>query len=159
MVADTGMKKGIFYGGKIIIVEKISVFFIFINLILLPVISCHGIKNGENIMSVNDIVTVKKQDEGKEISVKRGDIVQIELQAMGSTGYTWYVDAVDSKHLELIETGNIPLKKGVLGSPRLVTWRFRALEKGKTEIRMNYYRHWEGIDRAIDHFSIKLNIQ
>ena len=38
-------------------------------------------------------------------------------------------------------------------------WRFKAEKPGATEIKMVYYRPWEGVGKAVDHFRVKLYIE
>ena len=38
-------------------------------------------------------------------------------------------------------------------------WRFKAGQPGACEIKMAYYRPWEGVGKAVDHFLIKLHIE
>lgn len=134
-------------------------FFIFISLFFVQVVSCKGVTIREGVMNDKNIVIIKKEDDGKEIGIKRGDVIQIELERMGSTGYKWYVDAIDAEHLELITEETVSLEEGVTGGPVLDIWRLKALKKGHVEMKIDCYREWEGIDRAIEHFSIRLNIQ
>jgi len=135
------------------------IIFIFISLFFVQVVSCNGITIREGVMNDKNVVTIKKQDDGKEIKVKRGDVIQIELEGMGSTGYKWYLDTIDIERVEFMTEETKALKEGVMGAPVLDIWRLRALKEGDTDIKMDYYREWEGIERAIDHFLIRLNIQ
>lgn len=153
------MKKGIQYRGNVISTAISILFFIFISLFFVQVVSCNGVTIREGVMNDENVVIVKKQDDGKEIEIKRGDVIQIELEGMGSTGYKWYVDTIDVERVELITEATVALKERVKGAPVLDVWRLKALKKGHADIKIDYYREWEGIERAIDHFFIRLNIQ
>jgi predicted secreted protein len=61
--------------------------------------------------------------------------------------------------MELIseETRNVS-EKGEIGAPVMHVWCFKAKKVGKTEIKMDYYRQWEGIKKSQDHFFIKIKI-
>jgi predicted secreted protein len=106
-----------------------------------------------------DSMILGKQNTGKEIAVKAGDTIWIELEAIGGTGYWWYINDLDAAHLELLseETRAIS-EEGKTGAPVMDIWRFRALKKGSAEIRLDYYRKWEGLESATEHFLIKLTI-
>lgn len=41
----------------------------------------------------------------------------------------------------------------------MAVWLFKAKKKGISEIRMDYYRVWEGKEKATGHFSIILAIE
>jgi hypothetical protein len=38
-------------------------------------------------------------------------------------------------------------------------FRFKAAQPGATEIKMAYYRPWEGVGKAVEHFRVKLHIE
>jgi predicted secreted protein len=88
-----------------------------------------------------------------------GDLIEIKLEQMGGAGYQWYVDNLDKKHLELLSEEAKSAAEGRIGAPVLGIWRFKATKKGSTEIRMNHYRVWEGKEKAIEHFLIKLVVE
>jgi predicted secreted protein len=46
-----------------------------------------------------------------------------------------------------------------VGAPVMGVWLMKAKNKGSTEIKMDYYRIWEGKDKATEHFSVKLLIE
>ena len=104
-------------------------------------------------------IIIKKQDNGKEISIKCGDVIQIELAAMGAAGYDWHIDNLDMEHLELISEETRAVSEGKIGAPVIAIRRFKAKEKGPTEIKMDHYRVWEGKEKETENFSIKLTIE
>ncbi len=106
-----------------------------------------------------DRVILGKQDTGRKITIKEGDTVRIELEATGGTGYWWYINDLDVTHLELLsEDTRTIYEEDKTGAPVMDIWRFRALKKGSAEIKLDYYRKWEGIEKAAEHFRIKLVI-
>jgi len=111
-------------------------------------------------MTGDKIIIVNKQDNGKEIKTGVGNVIQIELEVLGSAGYKWHLDSLNAGYLELIsEETKAVSDKEKMGAPVLGIWRFKTLKKGFTEIKMDYYRVWEGKDSATEHFGIKLTIQ
>lgn len=104
-------------------------------------------------------VILDKKDNHKEISVKCGTVIQIELKEIGSAGYRWHVQNQDTEHVSLLDERTKVPEEGKMGAPGLSIWRFRALEEGITEIKMAYYRDWEGPTKTAESFEIKLNIQ
>jgi len=106
-----------------------------------------------------DTVIVKKKDNAKEITVKGGAIVQIELEETGGTGYRWHVDNQDTEHVVLLDERTRILEEGKMGTPVLSIWRFKMVKEGITEIKMGYYRDWEGSGKTAERFAIKLNVQ
>ena len=104
-------------------------------------------------------VILQKQDSGKEITLKAGQVVQVQLEGMGGTGYWWYVQNLDARHWEFLSEKTRPPSDGRVGGAVLGLWTFRAKEPGTTEIKMDYYRTWEGVARASEHFRVKIRIQ
>jgi predicted secreted protein len=118
-----------------------------------------GFCKGEE-MTGDEIMIVNKQDNGKEIKTKAGNVIQVELEGLGGAGYKWYLDGLNAEYLELIsEETKAVSDKEKIGAPVLGIWRFKTLMKGYTEIKMDHYRGWEGKDSATEHFGIKLTIQ
>jgi len=103
-------------------------------------------------------VILREKDTNREITVARGETVQIELAGTGATGYKWHIDKLDPEYLELIaeETKTMAGKK--VGTPFMTYWKIMALKKGHTEILMHYYRPWEGEDKALRSYRVKINI-
>lgn len=109
--------------------------------------------NGGNEVKLN------KGDNGKEIIIKVGDVLYIELERFGGTGYEWYLDKSYEKYFELMKEGTETLQsRNLVGTPVARTWELIAIEKGETEIRLFLYRNWEGQDKAVETFKVKVKI-
>ena len=105
------------------------------------------------------MTTITREDSGKEISVFSGDIIQVELSVLGSAGYGWHPEKLDRTLLELVSEETQKTTGGDrIGAPMKGLWRFKAVGEGQTEIRMLYYRIWEGKEKASDHFNVKVRI-
>ena len=106
------------------------------------------------------VMILHKQDSGREVQVKSGDVIQVELDGAGGTGYWWYATGLDAARAELVsEETKAPSDKKLLGGPTRGIWRFKAKEPGKTDLTMKYYRVWEGPEKAVDQFSVILDIK
>jgi predicted secreted protein len=103
-------------------------------------------------------VILQKQDNGKEINLKAGQVVQVQLAGVGGTGYWWYVQDLDARYLELLSEKTKAESDGRVGGPVLGLWTFQAKEPGTAEIKMDYYRKWEGVEKAIKKFRVKITI-
>jgi len=104
-------------------------------------------------------VILQKQDNGKGMKLKAGQTFQVQLEAMGGTGYWWYVQGPDARHLELLSEKTRAASDGRVGGPVLGLWTFQAKERGTTEIKMDYYRKWEGVGKAIEKYRVKITIE
>jgi predicted secreted protein len=104
-------------------------------------------------------VIIQKEQSGQAITVKAEDLIQIELPELGSAGYSWYIDNLDSQYLEFIsEQTRKVSEEGKIGAPIMHVWCLRTKKVGQTEIKMECYRKWEGVKKSTDHFSIKIKI-
>jgi len=114
-------------------------------------------------MHEGNTVIIKKEDNNRELSIQKGDIVQIELEGTGTTGYWWHFvvpdSEPDSEYVQLVSEETKALAEGKTGAPTLGIWRFQALKKGNADIRMAYYRTWEGRERALEQFLIRITIK
>jgi len=104
-------------------------------------------------------VKLSKGDNGREITIEIGDVLHIELKRFGGTGYEWYLDESYEKYFELMKKGTETLQsRNLVGTPVVRTWELIAIEKGETEIRLFLYRNWEGQDKAVETFKVKVKI-
>ena len=111
------------------------------------------------LLAAEATITVTKAQGGREIALKVGNILQIELPGSGGTGYSWLPEETFAPYLKLMDQATRQLKEGLVGGPVMQIWRFKAEKPGATEIKMAYYRSWEGVGQAKDHFRIKLRIE
>jgi predicted secreted protein len=107
--------------------------------------------------SVQKVFT--KDDNGIEYDIPKGEIFEIELQTNPSTGYDWHFDSLDTDMVEIVEsyTTEISLEKRI-GAPVKKTWVLKTKKSGMTTVTMNLYRSWQGVEKAIQTFEVKLNI-
>jgi len=103
-------------------------------------------------------ITVTKEQAGGKVSMKAGEILQIELPSRGGTGYRWFAEATGAPFLKLISETARQVGEPRPGSPVMQVWRFKAEQPGACEINLAYYRPWEGVGKAVDHFYLKIHI-
>ena len=117
-----------------------------------------GVVSAEERIGDGKTVVVNKQDSGKKIDVKVGEVVQVELEAMGAAGYQWFVESLDQAMLRLVSEEPKVLHPGRIGAPVLMVWKFEMIKEGTTEIKMSHYRSWEGKEHSTDHFEVRIKI-
>ncbi len=104
-------------------------------------------------------VKVGKGDNGKQITIKIGDVLQIELQRSGGTGYEWYLDQSYKRYFELLGEETVARRsENLVGTPVVRRWKLRAAEGGEAGIQLLLYRKWEGKDKAVETFRIGVRI-
>jgi predicted secreted protein len=80
------------------------------------------------------------------ISVATGEKFSLKLESNPSTGYQWQLlQPYDPGLITLLGKGCMvnPSPHPTLGSGTTDIWNFKAIGKGKTEIRLKYVRPWE----------------
>ena len=107
-----------------------------------------------------EVVAIDKRFNGREIKVVAGNMIRIELEQAGATGYTWEINNLDTKHFEVVsaKTPEPPEKTEIVGAPVKKTWFIRTKEKGKSELKFNLFRPWEGQEKSADTFVVKVRI-
>ena len=100
-------------------------------------------------------------DNGKQITIRSGDVATVTLVSNPTTGYSWQVMEVDNTIL--VQDGN-PEYKGAQGSEGLVgasgteTFRFKAVGTGTTTLELGYMRPWESVP-PIETFNIQVVVE
>ncbi|MBI5196878.1 MAG: protease inhibitor I42 family protein [Nitrospirae bacterium] len=135
--------------------------FFFFLFVLFVTISAwgEGTKTKVNEIKEKAAIIINKNDSGKEITIGVGDVIQIELERYGSTGYEWYLDESYRGYFKLVGEYTKELsRKELVGAPVKRQWELRAVREGEAEISIYFYRDWEGKDKAVDIFKIKVRI-
>jgi predicted secreted protein len=103
---------------------------------------------------------LNKDDNGRDISISIGSILEIELSTPAGTGYEWSVSKLEQEYLELMREEKIvaQMEDNKVGQPVVKKWYLRARRAGGTEVIMGLYRSWEGKSRPSDLFRIHIDI-
>jgi len=107
-----------------------------------------------------ETVIVNKSFHKREIKVRVGGSIQVELEQLGAAGYTWEIQNLDKEHFEVLkEQTKDPAPPGdITGAPVLKTWLIKAKKAGRAELKLLHYRPWEGEKSASDEFLLKVRI-
>ncbi len=125
---------------------------------LLQAIPCSGLESVTN-KGGQKTLTITQEDNGKSMTVKLGDKIRIELKELGSAGYGWYFENLDKEHLELVLKETKVISEGKVGASVMAVWLFETKKEGSSEIKMDYYRNWEGIEKAAERFRVKVTVE
>lgn len=105
-------------------------------------------------------VFVTKSKSDSIITVPPGGFIRIELPALGSAGYSWQMKGFDPEYLDMAAESSRPISEELrVGAPVIMIWCIRAKKSGWTDLYMDYYRPWEGLEKATDHFSLSIDIE
>ncbi len=115
---------------------------------------------GDSHLFAAETVVVNKQFNQREIKVKIGGSIRVELEELGSAGYTWKISKQDESYLSSpkVENKGTPPKDDMTGAPVLKTWTFQAKKAGQTELRFIYFRPWEDEKTASDTYVLRVRI-
>ncbi len=106
-----------------------------------------------------DPISLTRINNDQDLVISVGEWIRIELPALGSAGYTWQISAHKPEYINLVSAGTInPAKLPVVGAPVNMYWCLQAVQEGWTEFNLDYYRPWEGVASATDHFRIRVMI-
>ena len=109
-------------------------------------------------------VAYSEFSEGKDISkavtIAEGSDLIVKLAASPSTGYGWTQASIGTPAiLTQIESKYVAPDTNALGAAGTQVWTFRASEKGKTTVKMDYSRPWEGGEKAEWTFQLTVTVQ
>ena len=111
-------------------------------LVLLTVFSIFGITP-----AWAETVIVDKSFNGREIKVRAGASIRVDLEELGSAGYAWTIRNLDSEHFEVlsVDTRDVPAQDDITGAPVTRIWLFSTKKEGKAELKFLHFRPWEVI--------------
>ena len=100
-------------------------------------------------------------DNGKQITVKSGDVITLTLNSNPTTGYSWQVMEIDNA--VLAQQGDPEYKQasgaqGLVGAGGTETIRFSVVGKGTTTLELGYMRPWESVS-PIETFTLQVVVQ
>lgn len=95
-------------------------------------------------------------DDGKVISLKEGEVLQLSLITNPSTGYSWGFATAPSANV-IKQTDHYLVPLGTMpGSASTEFWIFDAISEGSTRIDLKYMRWWETAPTAIKTFEVTI---
>ncbi|MFH1640292.1 MAG: protease inhibitor I42 family protein [Chloroflexota bacterium] len=134
--------------------------------IMLAVGACSSVQNPAAAKEVLLEVTIDEfmaeKNISRQVEVARGGTLTVLLGSNPSTGFQWSEQAEITDRAVLMpgvhryvapeENGGTPLP-GAAGKEE---WTFYALDKGTTDVSMDYSRSWEGGEK--DEWTFKLTV-
>ena len=101
-------------------------------------------------------VTLTAADNGREISVRVGDVISVSLSDNPTTGYRWRIASIDEKALTRAGDEFHGEGSGV-GTGGTATWTFTARHPSTTRLEFAKSRSWQQ-ESPTERFSIDLKI-
>ena len=108
--------------------------------------------------SVNAMLSLTENDDGRSVEVRAGDTVRISLPENATTGYRWAIDRIDQDVIEAV--GSEPHYQGkAVGSGGQVAFTLRAKKTGSGEIVLKNWRHFEGDASVTKRFRVRVEVK
>lgn len=95
------------------------------------------------------------------IKLKVNEVLQIELPGNAGTGFEWRFKKLDDKLFVLLGSHKKIFEKddpNYVGNAYLKSWSVKAIKAGSSDVRLLYYRAWEGEEMAEKSLSVKVVI-
>jgi len=99
---------------------------------------------------VAHIITITSNN--STVRIQCGDDIQLELQENNTTGYSWHFDELNYE----IVSERQDRKSDLIGSPATHIWILKPKSLAKSDIKMSYYRTWEGKRSDTLRFKVKI---
>lgn len=103
-----------------------------------------------------------RDDNGKTLKVKVGDVIRVKLKSNRTTGYSWALTGkTDAK---VLKSGEVEYKvdehpAGMVGVGGNDFCTFTALAPGKTDISLGYARPWEKDKEPAQAFKLTIEVE
>lgn len=111
----------------------------------LPPVFVSGTSSNEPAVGTVDKV-LTKADNGSTVTLKVGDVLQVQLESNPSTGFSWQVNPEDKAVLAPLGASTFDLGPGktpIPGGGGTETFTFNAVSEGQTTLTLVYIRPWE----------------
>ena len=100
------------------------------------------------------------EDSGREIELRKGQLLVITLEANPTTGYTWEVaEPLDEQILRPVGEVEFKPESDLVGAPGVQVLRFEAVKAGQTALKLVYHRPWEEGVEPLETFSLQVVVR
>lgn len=100
-----------------------------------------------------------EQDNGRAVSVKKGDSFTLRLKAQLSTGYSWKVINYNTKIMMVGKPEIETLKKDVTGGIDYQIFSVETRESGEGEIVLHYLQPWQKKIKPLQAYRITVKVE
>ena len=94
-----------------------------------------------------------------EFEVEVGDKIRLELCSNQTTGFEWEYQMTQENVLKEEDHDFEEPEAGTVGAAGIELWTFEAVEKGTTEVRMEYSQPWEGGLKAEWTYTVTVTVE
>lgn len=110
--------------------------------------------------SAASVVNVTEAENGKEVDLGGGQVLQVKLKSIPGTGYAWTLDG-DPAPLKLVKSFTQRKKSasGMAGAPQMSVFQLKANSAGLATVTFVYRRSWEYNVPPAKTFSVRVNVR
>ena len=94
-----------------------------------------------------------------DFELEVGDKVRLELCSNPTTGFQWDYEITTENIVKEEDHDFEEPEEGVIGAAGIELWTFEAVEKGTTEIHMEYSQPWEGGLKAEWTYTVTVTVE
>jgi len=88
-------------------------------------------------------VTLTEKDNGRTVKLTSGQNLQIILSGNPTTGYSWNIVSIDQAVLKQVGKKEYKPESNRIGADGDATFLFKTTGRGKTILKLAYFRVWE----------------
>lgn len=104
-------------------------------------------------------VTMTEADNGTAVDIKSGEVLEVRLPAQLGTGFGWKVVSAGTNLALKGEPEQVPGGSGKPGGPELQSFKFKAGEKGESELTLQYAEDWKKDAKPLKDFKVTVNVK
>ncbi len=109
-------------------------------------------------------VRLTEADNGKAVTVKTGDLVQVVLAGNPTTGYSWSTSLTDADKAVLQQQGDAAYAQestdpSLVGGGGTFTFTYKAAAPGQVVLKFDYARPWETGVAPIQTYSVTITVK
>ncbi len=109
--------------------------------------------------SVKPAVTVTEADNGAAIDINSGEILEVKLPAQLGTGFGWKVASAGKNLARKGEPEQVSSGGEKPGGPELQSFKFKAGDKGVSELTLQYAEGWKKDVKPLKDFKLTVNVK
>ena len=106
-----------------------------------------------------DELVITDPDKGRSIELSEGQVLEVRLESLPTTGYKWSLDSDSTEKLKLIDQTETKPETPGYDMPVLQIFKFRAQQTGSGKLHLVYARSWEKSKPPARFYDLDITIQ
>ena len=110
-------------------------------------------------IELNETITLGDKDNGRSLTLRKGDTLIVKLGSQPGTGYGWRIAKNDAHRLKFLGESVESPDNGSEGGTELQAFRFEAQSSGSTVLELHYVRPWEKGVAPLKTYCLKVQVR